>query len=166
MHAGHERVLYEKMKKDLKADRLSMQALLIPVSVPVNTQERQCFLDNQDAFSKSGLSVDQSGPDTLLVRAVPLLLKNKPIDQLMRDILSDLIEVDASRRIDDMVDVMLGTIACKSAIKAHHHLSIDEMNGLLRTMENTPHGGLCNHGRPAWKQISMREVDQWFLRGQ
>jgi DNA mismatch repair protein MutL len=166
MHAGHERVLYERMKRDYANKKLQAQALLIPLAVSVSPDEMQCFLEHQHELLACGLSVDVVGPDDLMIREIPVLLKDAPLDTLLRDILSDLIVNAASSRLLDMVDLMFSTMACKSAIKAHHKLSIDEMNALLRSMEQTPHGGLCNHGRPAWKQIPMREIDQWFLRGQ
>lgn len=166
MHAGHERVQYERLKRDLSAQRLLSQALLLPVSVSLHPEEMHAFLEFEQEFRRLAIVAEVSGPDSIMVREVPLMLKDADIVQLMHDLLADILVQQSSTRVDDLIHILLATMACKSAIKAHHRLSLTEMNALLRDMEKTPHGGLCNHGRPAWKQIAMKEIDRWFLRGQ
>ncbi len=166
MHAAHERILYESLKTELKHHQIVAQPLLIPIYLNLNLAEMSAWENNQSLFKECGIETEQSGPDQIVIRSFPVLLKTTNAENVVRDVLSDLVNNGLSQRLPQKINVALATIACRAAVRAHHRLSIEEMNALLRDMENTEHGGLCNHGRPTWKIISMKELDQYFLRGQ
>lgn len=165
MHAAHERITYERLKMLFHDRNLVAQPLLVPASLAVSQGEGDCAEQHRELFSRLGFSIDRAGPETLLVRSVPALLKVSAVDQLVRDVLSDLKEYGSSRRIEGHVDEILATMACHGSVRANRRLSIDEMNALLRDMERTERGGQCNHGRPTWAQIDLPELDRLFSRG-
>jgi DNA mismatch repair protein MutL len=119
-----------------------------------------------EVFSRLGLSVDRTGPGSVVVREVPALLKQADAEALVRDILSDLQESGITNRIEDRCHQFLATMACHHAVRAHRTLSIAEMNALLRAMETTEKSDQCNHGRPTWTTVSLADLDRLFLRGQ
>jgi len=166
MHAACERLVYENMKHQFAEQGIIMQKLLIPVTISVNSQEMQCWEKHGELFEKCGLRIDAVGPDSLAVREIPVLLKNKNTEQLVRDVLSDLITHESSDRIQEQINAILGTMACHGAVRANHHLTIPEMNAVLREMELTERSGQCNHGRPTTVQFTIAELDKFFLRGQ
>jgi DNA mismatch repair protein MutL len=112
-----------------------------------------------------GLLVEQVGEEQLLVREVPIALAHANVEQLLRDVLSDLLEYGRSDRITAHADELLSTMACHGSVRANRRLTIPEMNALLRDMEHTERSGQCNHGRPTWVQLTMTELDKLFLRG-
>jgi DNA mismatch repair protein MutL len=166
MHAAHERILYERLKKQLGESNLICDQLLVPLSITLNKEEMQCWQDNSEVFLTAGLTIEQMGETDIVVREVPIILKNKDIEQLIRDVLTDLLVGHPSRRLQETVNAILGTIACHAAVRAHHKLTIPEMEALLRDMETTENSGCCNHGRPTWTKMSLQELDKLFLRGQ
>ena len=166
MHAAHERVVYEKLKKAADTGRVETQALLVPLSIPVSEAEAELAAADADTFSKLGLILDRSGPVTLVVREVPALLAAADVERLVRDVLADLAEHGRSARLSDHRDHLLATLACHGSLRANRHLTIPEMNALLREMEQTPRADQCNHGRPTWTKLSLVELDRLFLRGQ
>lgn len=166
MHAAHERVVYEKLKRAFDNNSLVRQPLLVPVSVSVAENEADRIEAMTDSLETIGLVVDRAGPTTLLVRELPGLLKGADVESLLRDILSDLAEAGRSNRVEDTCRDMLATMACHNSVRANRLLSIDEMNALLREMEVTEHADQCNHGRPTWMAITMTDLDRLFLRGQ
>jgi DNA mismatch repair protein MutL len=166
MHAAHERILYERLKKQLKSSNLACEHLLVPLCITLNKEEMQCWQDNSDVFLTAGLVVEQMGEASIIVREVPMILKNKDIQQLVRDVITDLLVDNHSRRLQESVNAILGTIACHAAVRAHHKLTLPEMASLLRDMETTENSGCCNHGRPTWTKMSMQQLDKLFLRGQ
>lgn len=166
MHAAHERILYEKLKKSFSDHRLISQPLLIPLTVKLSEREMSLLEEHQATFQQLGLQVELMGQETLVIREVPEILRHSDIEQLIRDIASDLSENEKSTRINDRIDHILATMACHAAVRAQRKLTIPEMNALLRSMETTEHSGQCNHGRPTWTQFSMAELDRLFLRGQ
>ncbi len=165
MHAAHERITYERLKTAIDNEGIRSQPLLVPLAVAVSTREVDVARNHSDMFARLGLRVDIAGEESLLVREVPVLLRDSNIEQLLRDVLSDLIEYGQSRRIETHRDELLSTMACHGSVRANRRLSITEMNALLRDMEQTERSGQCNHGRPTWTQLSLDELDKLFLRG-
>ena len=166
MHAAHERILYEKMKQQITADGIQRQALLVPIHLTLSPQETRTWQLHHELLDCLGLVTAALGPNNIVIREMPSLLKGLAIDILIKDMLADLAEYGNSQRIEDHMNSLLGNMACRSAIKANHRLTIPEMNVILRDMENTPNSSFCNHGRPTWIQWSMAELDKFFLRGQ
>lgn len=165
MHAAHERITYEKLKKCYEDRDLVRQPLLVPETVSVAESEANLVEQSGGSLEQLGLVVDRSGPTTLTVREVPALLRNADVESLLRDVLSDLSESGRSNRVDDASDDLLSTMACHHSVRANRLLTIDEMNALLREMETTERADQCNHGRPTWTTITMSELDRLFLRG-
>jgi DNA mismatch repair protein MutL len=165
MHAAHERITYERMKCALGESRIVSQPLLVPHSMAVSSKEADFSEQYADWFARLGLVLERMGPETLLVREVPTLLAQANIESLVRDVLADLIEHGGTRRIEESLNALLGTMACHAAVRANRQLSVAEMNALLRDMEATERSGQCNHGRPTWAQLSLQDMDRLFLRG-
>ena len=166
MHAAHERVLYERMKRDRNQHHLGTQRLLIPVSVHVPPEDAALVEESSEVLAEIGIMMERSGPSGVIVREVPALLTNTDVEQLAVDVIEDLKEFATSDAITVREDKLLGTMACHSAIRYNEHLSIDEMNALLREMEQTENAGYCNHGRPTYRTQSLKDLDRIFLRGQ
>jgi DNA mismatch repair protein MutL len=166
MHAAHERITYEHMKAAAAADGIKVQPLLVPLAVAVSQGEADCAEENQQQLQALGLGVERLGPETLSVRQIPVILKNADAEQLLRDVLSDLMEHGTSDRIEAARDELLSTMACHGSVRANRALTIPEMNALLRDMEVTERSGQCNHGRPTWVLMSVADLDKLFLRGQ
>ncbi len=164
MHAAHERILYEALKHQSKPN-LVTQVLLVPKTLSLNKNEMQCWQENQEIFTQVGLKTEAAGPQAIVVREVPSMIKEASIEQLIRDVIADLLVNDSASRLQEKYDAVLASMACHSAVRANHQLTIPEMNALLRDMEHTEHGGLCNHGRPTWKQFTIADLDKFFLRG-
>ncbi|WP_150909903.1 DNA mismatch repair endonuclease MutL [Marinobacter halotolerans] len=165
MHAAHERITYERMKRALEAQDLKSQPLLVPVSLAVSQKEAALAETHGQELLQLGLGVERIGPETLAVRQVPALLRGADTEQLVRDVLSDLIENGESDRVEAVTHELLGTMACHGSVRANRQLTIPEMNTLLRDMEATERSGQCNHGRPTWTVMTMAELDKLFLRG-
>ncbi|MGB5720703.1 MAG: DNA mismatch repair endonuclease MutL [Woeseiaceae bacterium] len=165
MHAAHERIVYEKLKRGFEDRELVRQPLLVPEVINVAENEANLVEHSGHLLEKLGLVVDRSGPTSLTVREVPALLKNADVESLLRDVLSDLSESGQSSRIDDVSDDYLATMACHHSVRANRMLTNDEMNALLREMERTERADQCNHGRPTWTTITLSELDRLFLRG-
>ncbi|HSH48838.1 MAG TPA: DNA mismatch repair endonuclease MutL [Halomonas sp.] len=166
MHAAHERIVYERMKQQVHAGALEAQPLLVPVSMAASAAEVATAETEREAFSRLGVEIDVAGPEALLVRQLPVLLAEADVEPLIRDMLSDLERYGRSDRLEAHINELLGNMACHGSVRANRQLSIDEMNALLRDMERTERSGQCNHGRPTWTEMSMKELDRLFLRGQ
>ncbi|VAW56116.1 DNA mismatch repair protein MutL [hydrothermal vent metagenome] len=166
MHAAHERVTYERMKQQLEQGTLVSQPLLVPISVNLSEKEAELAEEQSELFSELGFELDRSGPESLRIRQVPVILARADAEMLVRDVLSDLISYGNSNRIREAINAVLGTMACHGAVRANRNLTVPEMNVLLRDMENTERSGQCNHGRPTWTEFSLDVMDKWFLRGQ
>ncbi len=166
MHAAHERVLYEQLKKALEAGSVAAQPLLVPETLRVSEGEADAAEDYAEEFSRLGFEIDRQGLESVCIRQVPALLRDRGVGPLIRDVLSDLVEGGTSTRVRTAVNEMLGTIACHAATRANRQLTIPEMNALLRQMERTERADQCNHGRPTWTVLSMADLDRLFLRGQ
>ena len=166
MHAAHERIVYERMKKNAEQEDVITQPLLVPISFNVSRAEADLVEENTDFFNHLGFSAERLGPEQIRLRAIPALLKNADSEQLLRDVLADLAEHGSSERIREYQNEMLSTMACHASVRANRLLSLDEMNALLRDIEQTERSGQCNHGRPTWKQLSLEQLDKLFMRGQ
>lgn len=165
MHAAHERITYERMKLSYQVDGIKAQPLLVPKSVAVSEREADCAEEHEAYFSRLGLSLERMGPETLLVRQVPVMLQTADVEKLLRDVLADLIQHGSSDRVEAHINEILATMACHGSVRANRKLSIEEMNALLRDMEQTERSGQCNHGRPTWTLLTMDQLDNLFLRG-
>ncbi|QSP94578.1 DNA mismatch repair endonuclease MutL [Marinobacter salinisoli] len=165
MHAAHERITYERMKRALAEQDLKSQPLLVPVSLAVSQKEAALVESHGEELQQLGLQLERIGPETLAVRQVPALLRGADTEQLVRDVLSDLIEHGQSDRVEAVTHELLGTMACHGSVRANRQLTIPEMNSLLRDMEATERSGQCNHGRPTWTLVTLSELDKLFLRG-
>ena len=165
MHAAHERITYERLKTARDAEGIRSQPLLVPQSVAVSQREVQVAAENTDLFQRLGLAVDVAGEEALVIRQIPVNLRDSDVELLLRDVLADLIEFGSSERIESHLDEILSTMACHGSVRANRRLTIPEMNALLRDMEETERSGQCNHGRPTWTQMSLDELDKLFLRG-
>jgi len=166
MHAAHERITYEALKTQLHNSRVVTQRLLVPVSVQVSPSEADLLEQYAGSFERLGLSVTRLGRDLLSVREAPLLLLDEDLVALVRDLLGDIEQFGATDRIQFQEERVLAGIACRGSVRAHRELRLDEMNALLRKMEQTENAGQCNHGRPTYRMFDMDELDRFFLRGQ
>jgi DNA mismatch repair protein MutL len=164
MHAAHERIMYESMKK-LLAGATAQQQLLIPHILHVTPAQADAAEAHAQEFAALGFDVTRSAPDQLALRAIPTLLAGRDPARIVRDVLSDLIEHGHSRRVEESINHLLATMACHAAVRAQRSLSLPEMNALLRDMEGTERADQCNHGRPTWVRLSLNDLDRLFLRG-
>lgn len=166
MHAAHERIVYEQMKTAwLKESTLVSQQLLVPETIVLSEREVDCAEEHSLVFTQLGVQLARMGPETLVVRGVPLLLGNSGAESLVRDVIADLVMLGSSDRIQSEIEGVLSTMACHGSIRANRHLTLPEMNGLLRDIEATERSGQCNHGRPTWVQVTLGELDKLFWRG-
>ena len=165
MHAAHERIGYEKLKAAHDNAGMRSQPLLVPEQVAVAEREADTAEREAATLAELGFEVSRTGPQALLLRAVPALLADGDTVALLRDVLADLREHGESRRVAEQRDELLSTMACHGAVRANRRLTIHEMNALLREMEATERSGQCNHGRPTWARFDLAEIDRWFLRG-
>lgn len=165
MHAAHERITYEKLKNGRVTSNLRSQLMLVPLSIAVSAKEAAAAEEHADALGEWGLELSRSGPTGVVVRRIPSLLEGADVAQLTRDVLAELAQHGSSRRLEELENELLSTMACHGSVRAGRRLGIPEMNALLREMEATERSGQCNHGRPTWVQLSLGELDRLFLRG-
>ena len=167
MHAAHERITYERLKHAWEAhEGIRVQPLLVPESLAVSSSEAQLAEDCTGVLRGVGLELDRVGPETLVIRAVPAMLREADVKALVRDVVSDLKMEGGVDRVKERMNGVLATMACHGSVRASRQLTLQEMNALLRDMERTERSGQCNHGRPTWTQIKLGDMDKWFMRGQ
>jgi DNA mismatch repair protein MutL len=165
MHAAHERIVYERLKQQLDTTHITSQPLLIPASFAATPQEISTAENCTEVLQQLGLEVSALSAKTLAVRSVPTSLAQGDAVALARSVLAELAQHDAATVVQRAQNEILATMACHGAVRANRKLTLDEMNALLRQMEATERSDQCNHGRPTWRQMSMRELDALFLRG-
>ncbi|MEJ8812431.1 DNA mismatch repair endonuclease MutL [Variovorax ureilyticus] len=165
MHAAHERIVYERLKTQLDGASIASQPLLIPATFAATPQEVATAEACAAVLPSLGLEISPFSPRTLAVRAVPSTLADGDPVELARSVLAELAQHDASTVVQRAQNELLSTMACHGAVRANRRLTVDEMNALLRQMEATERSDQCNHGRPTWRQLSVRELDALFMRG-
>jgi len=165
MHAAHERVVYERLKARLGSTTIESQPLLIPVSFAATAEEVAAAEQHAETLARLGLDVSPLSTRTLAVRSRPALLAASDLVTLTRELLAEMAQFDASSVLERAQHEILATMACHGAVRANRQLTLDEMNALLRDMEATERADQCNHGRPTWRQLDMKELDALFLRG-
>ena len=165
-HAAHERVTYERLKRHYHERAIVSQPLLLPIKIQVSSAEADLAEQEHDFFQHLGFELNRSGPETVVLRSTPALLAKTDVDQLVRDILADMLAHGMSKKAEETTNSILATMACHSSVRAKRKLSIEEMNALLRDMEQTERIGQCNHGRPTWVELSHKDLDRFFMRGQ
>jgi len=166
MHAAHERISYERLKESFHSGGVVSQPLLVPITVHLSKREVECVEHYREVFNSLGLRLEPMGPESIVIRQLPALLRDADTEALVRDTIADLLTHGSTSRTEDSTNHLLATMACFGSVRANRQLSILEMNALLRDMERTERSGQCNHGRPTWVQKSMSELDKMFLRGQ
>lgn len=166
MHAAHERITYEALKKTHTEDAIRSQPLLVPLAIDVSRKEADFAEEFAETFRQLGFEINRLAAEKIVIRATPTLLRGADIEILVRDVLADLITHGSSDRIQTQINEILSTMACHNSVRANHKLSVPEMNALLRDMERTERSGQCNHGRPTWTQMSIEQLDKLFMRGQ
>ncbi|HEY6820385.1 MAG TPA: DNA mismatch repair endonuclease MutL [Burkholderiales bacterium] len=166
MHAAHERIVMEKLKKSLDSGQVQRQALLVPALLKVEALDIATAEENRGALEQLGLEVTVAGPNELAVREAPVPLAGGDIASLTRDILREIRAYGATQVLSARQNELLATMACHAAVRANRLLTHMEMNALLREMEATERSGTCNHGRPTWYQLTLADLDRLFMRGQ
>jgi DNA mismatch repair protein MutL len=166
MHAAHERIVMEKLKKSLDSGQVQRQALLVPALLKVEALDIATAEENRGALEQLGLEVTVAGPNELAVRAAPVPLAGGDVATLTRDVLREMRAYGASQALSARQNELLATMACHAAVRANRLLTHMEMNALLREMEETERSGTCNHGRPTWYQLTLADLDRLFMRGQ
>ena len=166
MHAAHERITYESLKKGMDNKALKVQPLLVPETLNVSESEAELVEKHQQWFESFGLELNRAADESIIIRSVPSILSHANVEKLVRDVLSDLAEYGASNRIETRINEVLSSMACHGSVRANRKLTVEEMNALLRDMEQTQKTDQCNHGRPTWVSLDMKQLDSLFMRGQ
>ena len=165
MHAAHERITYERLKREWREARVIRQPLLVPEAIAVTRAEAELVETSADLLRGLGFELDRAGPAAVMLRAAPALLRGRELAQLVRDLLADLHNLGHADRAEAALDAVLSTMACHGSVRAGRRLTLPEMNRLLRDMEATDNSGQCNHGRPTYVELDRPALDRLFLRG-
>ena len=163
-HAAHERIVYEKMKYNLATHGVKRQILLIPEVVELDSADAQRLLTRADQWADLGLVIEGFGQGSVLVREIPALLGSADVKALLRDLADELAEDDQSSRLQDRLEEICATMACHGSVRSGRTLTVDEMNALLRQMEQCPNSGQCNHGRPTYVELKKTDLEKLFDR--
>jgi len=163
-HAAHERLVYERMKKQIAATGVARQALLLPEVVELEEAPAAHLLARADELAALGLIIEPFGDNVVMVREVPAMLGKLDVKGLVRDLADELTELDEALSLKEKLEDVCGTMACHGSVRAGRRLTVDEMNALLREMEETPHSGQCNHGRPTYVELKLADIEKLFGR--
>ena len=163
-HAAHERIVYERMKTQLHQQHVPAQGLLMPEIIELGNGHASLLLAQREALATCGMQIEQCGDDAVMIRSLPALLRNTNIGRLVRDMAEELAETGHQEQVLDAIHEVCASMACHGSIRAGRQLSIEEMNQLLRDMENTPYSGQCNHGRPTYITLSLQDIERLFGR--
>ncbi|APC97550.1 DNA mismatch repair endonuclease MutL [Francisella frigiditurris] len=166
MHAAHERVLYEEMKKSWhEKDDKFKQNLLVPLTLVLSSYQVAAIDENINVFEDLGFDISIVSDDAILIRSTPMFVKNKDIQDLISNTATELMTSGKTKSTEFYLNHILATVSCHAAVRANDKLNIEEMNHLLRQMETVENAGQCNHGRPTWVKLSFSQLDSFFLRG-
>ena len=163
-HAAHERLVYEKLKEQVKENKIEVQALLVPEIIELSEPEILVLMEYKDNLSRYGLKINQFGINSIAVQEIPAILNSENIKKLIFDILDELTDLENSDTLEKKINAVLSRISCHGSIRSGRMLRTEEMNSLLREMENTPNSGQCNHGRPTHISIRMSDIERLFGR--
>ena len=163
-HAAHERLVMERMKSALDEGGIKRQILLLPEVIEPGKAEAGLILDHQEMLAQLGLVVEPFGDGAILVREVPAMLGQANVAAMIQDIIEELHHLGSSTILDDKINHVLATLSCHGSVRAGRRLNAAEMNALLREMEVTPRSGQCNHGRPTWISLSLKDIEKLFSR--
>ena len=166
MHAAHERITYEWMKNSMQESEIRSQSLLVPIAMSVSERETHAVEEYSEWFQKLGFEIQSASKESIIIRKVPSILIKTDIEELIKDVLSEIVTLGSSRKIEAGMNEILASMACHGSVRANRQMTIVEMNALLREMEKTERADQCNHGRPTWVQLDMKQMDKLFLRGQ
>jgi len=166
MHAAHERITYEYFKANIENQGIRSQTLLVPLAISVSERETHAVEQHKTWFEKLGIGIQAGSKESVIVRKVPTLLAKTDIESLIKDVLSEIVMLGSSTKIEASMNELLSSMACHGSVRANRQMTIVEMNALLREMEKTERADQCNHGRPTWVQMDMKQLDRLFLRGQ
>lgn len=163
-HAAHERLVYERMKQQMAEKGIARQKLLLPEVVELDSASAQQLLTRQEELSEMGLVIESFGDASIVVRETPALLGEVDVQALIRDLADSLAEFGEALALKEKIEHVCGTMACHGSVRAGKQLKLDEMNALLRQMEATPHSGQCNHGRPTYVELKLKDIERLFGR--
>ena len=163
-HAAHERLVYEKLKEQVKDNKIEVQALLVPEILEFSEPEILVLMEYKDNLSRYGLKINQFGINSIAVQEIPAILNSENIKKLIFDILDELTDLENSDTLEKKINAVLSRISCHGSIRSGRMLRTEEMNSLLREMETTPNSGQCNHGRPTHISIRMSDIERLFGR--
>lgn len=163
-HAAHERLVYEKLKRQVDETGVAAQALLIPEIVDLSEDDVARLMGHAETLARLGLTVEPFGPGAVAVRETPALLGEVDAGALIRDILDEIADLGDSQTLRSRIEAILSRVACHGSIRSGRRMRADEMNALLREMEATPHSGQCNHGRPTYVELKLSDIERLFGR--
>lgn len=163
-HAAHERLVYESLKIQFLKSQAQSQYLLIPEILSLQESSQNALLAHSEELKQFGLGIEAFGGDAILVRETPAVLGNFNIARLIQDLADEIIELGQTISLKEHLEEILSTMACHGSIRAGRHLTLAEMNALLRQMEETPHSGQCNHGRPTYVELKKHDIEKLFGR--
>jgi DNA mismatch repair protein MutL len=163
-HAAHERLVYEKLKKQMTENGVASQALLLPEVVELSENERLVLVEVLSDLAAFGLVIEEFGGNAVCVRETPAILGEVNAQALVRDICDELSDQRSTQTVQDKIEAILSRVACHGSIRSGRRMRAEEMNALLREMESTPHSGQCNHGRPTYVELKLSDIERLFGR--